>query len=440
MSVSDEIRFLSSKRILLSGGGTKRDDNYYTVDNSQVDLIETTTSHGQYKQSLSNLTFNSSSQVLIQNGSFLGNTYLYLKLPAIVANQGILMGWGYAIIRRISYLFGTSNAPEYSLDTQGIFQTLMYQCGTSEKMNQVMRMAGLSKGAATAKGSAPYDDSLFQQVQACCLIPCPWSNLAEKKYFDTSLLNSPITIRIELGGPEDIYSGTGARPPGFSEASISLTQGRLSNQGFSLRSALDNNTSESSPYGFIHHQNTIVAAFDGSSYGGGDSYVKGNRVTVNLTGFLNADLLGITMGVRRDVRYLNGGGTNGRNPFFYEDIEDVQVDFNGSKIYDAPGSMYRMYNMESMMGGSTIHLEWYDKNDDDVPKINADMQNVVFIDFTRVRSAVYDGTFNNVKRIGNATVLVSFVTPNAGKHQLFACYHYNSINLINQGISNIFQD
>lgn len=71
--------YLSNKHVILSSGGTKLNDLYYHYMNSSSSLVECTYSMGKYTQSLSSLSFGSSSNVTIPNQSFLNDTSNILR-------------------------------------------------------------------------------------------------------------------------------------------------------------------------------------------------------------------------------------------------------------------------------------------------------------------------------------------------------------------------
>lgn len=74
--MSDPEVYLSNKHVILSSGGTKYNDLYYHHINSTAALVECTYSMGKYSQSLSSLSFNSTSNINVPNQSFLGECYL----------------------------------------------------------------------------------------------------------------------------------------------------------------------------------------------------------------------------------------------------------------------------------------------------------------------------------------------------------------------------
>ena len=104
--MTEESRFLTDKRIFLNAPGSQKSGLYYTKDNSEVDMIESTFWSGRFSSSLTNLSFGGSGAVNIPNQMFVGSTYLQVRIPALVANQYLPRGWLFSIIERIDYVFG----------------------------------------------------------------------------------------------------------------------------------------------------------------------------------------------------------------------------------------------------------------------------------------------------------------------------------------------
>jgi hypothetical protein len=64
----------------------------------------------------------------------------------------------------------------------------------------------------------------------------------------------------------------------------------------------------------------------------------------------------------------------------------------------------------------------------------------LFVDFARIRAACYDGHYQNVWRIGNNTLTLSFTTQTTDLYQVFATYHYNGVAEIQNGQTRIYFD
>lgn len=421
---SKDLIYLANKRTALSNPGTKMDDIYYSQLNSTVELAEATYNLGRFTTSLSQLTFGSTSQVIIPNSSLLQGVYLYLQAPPVAANQTLPLGWGYSMIQSVSYLFGSSNVSQIDLPQQSLFQTLMMEAETEEKRSELLRLGGEQYTAPTAFSPEAY-----------VFIPLPFSSICgikNKLPFDTSLLDNPIILQISLSRSNQIYGGSGVQPNGLLRAICILRQGDLSNKDQSLRPVLNSNPSLMYSYPFLHRQSFTPTIFNGST-------IIGQPVNIPLLSFINADLVGISIGVVPTNKLVNPGSTC-PNPFAYDRLSNIQLTFNGLIMFNSPGELYRISNMLSEPGSGSFHQSVITDSAIAPFATTAYDAYVLFIDFSRIRAACFDGHYQNVWRIGNNTLTISFNTSTTAQYQLFAIYHYNGVAEIQNGQTRIYFD
>lgn len=426
---SQALIYLSKKKALLNNPGTKMSDVYYSKANTKVEMAEVTYNNGKYQSSLNSLVFGGTGQIIIPIDSLLSTTYLSLTLPAIVANQTLCRGWGYACIDEITYTFGSSTIPQKSITGDSLFQVSMQTAQNAEKRNELFRNAGEEQ---TVSAGAKVN-------RATMVLPLPWSStsgLFEKKPFDTTLLTNPIIITVKFKRPESIYGGTGLRPAAFTSATIFLKQGEFKNKDLSLRSIMmrPENRGLKYNYPFIYHQ----------SYGGG--FVGGNGlagveqlVNFDLLSIIQADFVGLTFAIVEYEKRVPANDQSSKQPFSYAELADIKLKFNGNVVYDAPGNMYKTLNMDSITGASYVHNSDIDQKDVAEPFTSDPVDTyMVSIDFSRLRSISYEGNYANVWRIGNNALSLSFKIPDGSKrYQVYATYHYNATASISEGDSTI---
>lgn len=418
-----DLLYLSQKRVLLANPGTKLDNIYYNKMNTIVEMSEVTYNHGRLSIALSTRSFGSQSQVIIPNNNLLSDTYLHLELADLVADQTICRAWGYAMINNITYLFGSSNVSQQQIRGDTLLHTIMGQCNNSEKRNELFRLAGQEKLAP--------DGNI---MTADLLLPLPWSSASgehDKKPFDTNLLNNPITVTVTFNRAEAVYGGNGVRPSQFNIATMYFKQGELRNKDQSLRVAAMKSPNLKYGYPFIHHQSYSPAKFTG--------VISGGQISIPLLSFINADLLGITIGCVRDSR-KNPTANNSPSPFAYDVLKNIRLQFNGQNMYDAPGEMFKLINMSSQTGSSFYHNSIIQSGA--VAPFNSDPVDsyLLYIDFSRVRALSYDGQYQNVWRIGNNTLTLEFNTETTEQYTMFASYNYNGIAEVQRGETRIFFD
>lgn len=424
--ISKDLIYLANKRTALSNPGTKMDDIYYSQINSTVELAEATYNLGRFTTSLSQLTFGSTSQVIIPNSSLVTGVYLFLEAPPVVDNQTLPLGWGYAMIQSVSYLFGSSNVSQIDLRQQSLFQTLMMECETDEKRSELLQLGGAQVTGATGAVNQ----------QAIVFIPLPFSSICgikNKLPFDTSMLDNPIILQISLSRANQVYGGSGTQPTGLLRATCVLRQGDLSNKDQSLRPVLQNNPSLMYSYPFIHRQSFNPSIFTGSTD-------QNNPINIPLQSFINADLVGISLGVVQATKLANNAGATNPNPFEYDRISNITLSFNGLVMFSSPGELYRLTNMLSIPGGGGFHQSSITDSLTGPFAVAPYNAYVLFIDFARVRAACYDGHYQNVWRVGNNTMTITFNTTTNNQYYAFPIYHYNGVAEIQNGQTRIYFD
>lgn len=426
-----EQMFLSKKKVLLNSPGVLVDDIYYNRLNSTVSMSENTWYMGRLRVALNNKSFNSVSQVLIPNNSLIGDVILHLTLPALLANQAVNRGWGYAIIKRITVTYGGSNLPQLAISGDTLFQTIMGEMNTSEKRSEYFNLGG---------------QALFtvdQIPEADVQIPLAFSSACgkvKKKPLDSSMLNSPIVVTIEFGGNERIYvdkvlaPGPIARPSAFTDAQAYIRSGDFANTNMSLKKDLIKNPKLMYSYPFVRGQSFSSAIFTGLTKAGG------TRVRLNLLSFINADIVGLSFGVI-DTRFRPGAGVDPSilgSHFNYDPITDILLEFNGQSLADLPGQMYKINNMNSLMGATSIGDNFYDVLTA-FTEANAKAVStyVIMIDFSRIRALCFNNEMQNVFRIGNQSLSLEFFTSDTVSYQLHATYFYQGIIALQDGDSKI---
>lgn len=420
-----DLIYLANKRTALSNPGTKMDDIYYSQINSTVEMSECTYNMGRFTTSLSQLTFGSTSQVIIPNSSLVNGVYIFLEAPPVIVNQTLPLGWGYAMIQSVSYLFGSSNVSQIDLRQHTLFQTIMLECESAEKRSELLHLGGEQITAPTT-----------YNPQAIVFIPLPFSSvcgLRSKLPFDTSILDNPIILQISLSRADQVYGGSGVFPTALLRATCLLRQGDLSNKDQSLRPILQNNPALMYAYPFIHRQLFTPSIFTGSTD-------PSAPITLTMQSFINADLVGITLGVVLTNKTSNIGGATCPNPFAYDRISNILLTFNGLVMFSSPGEMYRLTNVLSIPGSGSFHQSVI--TDSAVAPFASTPYDayVIFIDFSRIRAACFDGHYQNVWRIGNNTLVLQFNTQSTGQYNLFATYHYNGVAEIQNGQTRIYFD
>jgi hypothetical protein len=418
---------LSDKRVILSNPGTAFNDVYYSRINTVQSLAEVTYNTGRYQQSLSSFNFGSTSTIIIPNGSLLSTFYLHLEILPTVTDPNVSFprGWGYAFLRQISYLMGSSNVPNISLDKHSIFQVLMGQCENAEKRSEVFHLGGEEQRGILA-GVTFYAD---------LIIPLPWSTAVgrdQKLPLPTDLLSNPITVQISFDLGSAVIGGSGVNKPlAFSQALALMRQGDMLNRDAGLRPVMYKNPSLIYGYPFIHFQSNQVAV----------EVTDFAQRTITWTGFINADLLGISFGIIKDTDQVTTA-QNSVNPFNYQELLSLEVLFNGLTMHLSPGRMYKLTNMNSMNGASYVENSVFAPGTG--PFVSNPMNTyITWIDFSRLKCEQFTGHYDNVWRVPNNTITLKFACRDGGavgRAQIQSTFFYSGIANLRQGETTIFFD
>ena len=411
-SQSDMLKYLSDKRVNLNNPGYKIDNNYYSRVNTTISMSETTYNYGRYSQTLSSSAFGAQSTLIIPRSSMLSTCFMHFQLPAIVADQTICRGWGYRLIDNISYLWGSANVSQLSINWMTHLQLIMQSSPTSEKKSELMRLGGEEQLVATSGA-----------IDAYVPLHLPWSTMGiGKKPFDTRTLNAPVQISIKLCDSNRIYGGTGVRPSFLTAGRLLLNQGNLGHTEASLEGELSANPALRMNYPFIHAQSNEVPV----------SGVAGTPITgITLNGFINADLLCILVSIvkRSDVF---DGTNNSRNPFHMNTgVRDVLVEFNGLQMYNSPAEIYKLYALKNNYGaqyfqGSVINAGTVNP----FASSGAD-EYLIDVQFGSHNCLPYSGEYLNTWRISNNVLTISFTPAETADYTIYCSYLYNGINSVN---------
>lgn len=421
---------LVTKRTILSNPGTKLDYNlYYNAVNTLVQASQCTWTQGRYKQSLSSPQFGAQSTILIPNGSFVQTLSLHLELEQLNANMVLNRGWGFAAIQSISFLMGSSNVPQITIQGQTIYQLMMAQCEGVLKRSEMLALAGQETFGPNGIMSADL------------IIPLPFSVFAGKDSpfpYDTNLLQNPITINVQLAPLSSFCSGVGVPSwpvRQYRKAEVSLKLGDMLNKDAGLRRKMQENPDLIYGYPFNHFQ-----SFQSSFKSTGATISS----TINLLGFINADLLGIVFGVQRATRQAPLLANDIINPLIYEEVSDVELLFNGLVMHSTTGQQHKLTGMNSV--NDAIYCQNSEVNAPATAgtgPFTSSPRNIypVYIDFAQVRSMNFFREYENVWRVPNNTLTLNLRLPSVEVDAsciLYATYVYNGVLNTRGGETEIF--
>jgi hypothetical protein len=432
---------LSDKRPNLSAPGTRYSDLYYSLENSSVEVLESTCDWSNVI-SLTSINFGASNQVNLPMSAFIGQLILHLKLPAPVADESICRGWGLRMLKTIRFQFGSSASTPIILTQQAIWHTLMAECHTAEKRSALLAMCGDGYIGVPGVPTQPPGQDAYDYIEAFVPIPIPFSTVCDKLMYDSTILGQPITVFIDFeSSPKAIYGSTiGAgivHPTAFLAAEMMVRQERLSDTSASLKAVMEADPSMLYAYPFI-----MSLGYETNGPFSGKQESQGGQVTVQLNQFQNSDLLGIVVSVQL-ASDITPSGTAPPNPFHCDDLRNIELTYNGAMLFQLPGQSYKA--ISTYMGDQQAPFYNASYNylaGNNVAAVASGISEyLLYFDFTRLRSACFQDHMSNTWRIPPGNVLtLKFNTSldNTNQYRCFYTCFYNAIVTAQGGISNVF--
>jgi len=445
---------LLSKLALASSPGMGTTGLYFSSQNSDKELIMSQSTYGKFSQTLANVNWGGSNQIVIPSAAMISNVYLQFKatVPAGVFNEA---GLGYMLLDSLSYIWGSTNTSQIQLPRTGIIAAIMRQCGTAEQASEFWYQAG----AGTLTGETASE----RVVEGCIMLPLPWSTSCPmvKPPFDSSMLagSAPIILRIDLTrSPTECFGHIGGdanivRNARITEANVIFNMVELGDTSLSLANQLRADPSLVVSYSFIHYQvynsRTFTASATPGVVGNWGGYTT-ELQSVDLTSFIRSDLLSITfmltdsadgsMGTRAPLTTQKAGRFN---PI---EMLDFELLFNGQRLVYSPGngSVMRLLGMKGREGSS--YFEGTDTSG--TGGITTSSPTYTYLTHYEASYKGSQGSCNefslsNVGRFANMVLTARFRTPLvtrtvAPTYQLSCLYSYQALSEVNsQGQVNI---
>lgn len=311
-------------------------DLYYPDPETAKKQCFRTTVNTRYVQQFANLTGGSSVFTIPPNNG-VSDICLILELPVsgvagFVANGlAIPRGWGYALIRQVSFRYGGSS--QYFLSGQQLAQAALRKTPNSGARDQLFALGG-SAAAGAAAGAG--DFSVAQRAYVWLALPHTMPTASGKlPPLPSDLLTQQIQITVELNPIASIFSaaggatGTAATTLNFAE--FQAGQVILENQGDALARRVDMTSHALSyPIEFVQQEVVIPLA---------------NAVSqsVTLTGFRSGEVRNIQVWITDDA------DTSGaiKNPFKWYAPEDMVMTYAGevyARFDKGSGALWNLIN------------------------------------------------------------------------------------------------
>ena len=237
------------------------------------------------------------------------------------AGMAIPAGWGYALIKQVSFRYGGSS--QYFLSGQQLLQAALRKTANGMSRDDLFNLGGTAAaGAAAAAGD-------FASAQrAYCWLPLPHTiPTSEGKLppLPTDLLTQQVQVTVELFPTESIFSAaaaaTGSPANKLNFAEFQVQQVILENQGDALARRVDMTSHALSyPIEFTQQEIQIPLA-------------SATPQAVTLTGFRSGEVRNIQVWITKgsDATGIYAVGSL-QNPWKWYAPEDIQMTYAG-EIY-----------------------------------------------------------------------------------------------------------
>jgi hypothetical protein len=257
------------------------------------------------------------------------------SLPAgTLSNLAVPIGWGYALIKQISYRYGGST--QYFLTGQQVLQAALSMAADAGSRDALLQLGG----------SATSDSGFATSQSAYVWLPLPHcspSVVSKPPPFPTDLLTSSVQVTVELYPLANIFSigssgSLSSVPAGLSAAIFSVQQVIMDNQGDCLARRIDM-TQNALSYPCKWRQQEIPISL------GSQTPSASQQITVNLTGFASGEVKEVHCWATRNEDTPTPAAGAVQNPFLWYALQDVEMSYSGLVYAKADLNSMQLWNL-----------------------------------------------------------------------------------------------
>ena len=246
-------------------------------------------------------------------------------MPSVSPATGLALprGWGYALIKQVSYRYGGSS--QFFLTGDQILQNALRRQPNRTAVDDLLTLGGSQASSADLSGNVNF---------AYVVLTLPHnvpSAVNKANPFPTDLLTQQVQITVELNQISSVFSvtaGASAPPTALSAAQFQVQQVMLNNQSDALARRVDMaENAYSFPCEFVQQVQRVPL---GANFNSG---------SVVLTGFRSGEVKSLQCWLTR-ASDVGTGATRIVNPFNWQPISDLQLTYAGDVYarYDSGSS------------------------------------------------------------------------------------------------------
>lgn len=299
--------------------GECEDLYYYDGETSKKQCFPVTV-NTKYVQQFANLTGGSSVFTIPPNCG-IQDIVIQMKLPNMAANTGLAIprGWGYALIKQVSFRYGGSS--QYFLTGDQILQAALQRQPSRATADDLLTLGGDFLAGAQLASNNIYANCVL------CLPHATPSGVGKAHPFPTDLLTQQVQITVELNPIASIFTvnpggGSSAPPTSLDSAQFQVQQVVMNNLGDALARRVDMATNAYAfPAQFIQQKQTIPLASTTANQ------------SVVLTGFRSGEVKAIWCWITSDDDQTgaagSAGGAGAVEPFLWYLPARIQMTYAG---------------------------------------------------------------------------------------------------------------
>ena len=315
-------------------------DLYYPDPETAHKQCYRTIQNTRYVQQFANLTGGSSVFTIPPNNG-IQDIVMTFELPAsgesgFVANGlAIPAGWGYALIKQVSFRYGGSS--QYFLSGQQLLQAVLRKAPNASARDDLFNLGGTAAaGAAAAAGDFATRQRAYVWLPLPHTVPTSEGKLPP---LPTDLLTQQVQVTCELYPISTIFSAAvgagGTAATTLTTAEFQVQQVILENQGDALARRVDMTSHALSyPIEFIQQEVVIPLA-------------NATSQSVVLTGFRSGEVRNIQAWITKDSDAPAPGVGVIVNPWKWYAPEDVQMTYAGeiyARFDRGSGALWNLVN------------------------------------------------------------------------------------------------
>ena len=321
-------------------------DIYYPDPCSAHKSAFNTTVDTRFVQAMANLGAGSNTFTLPPASGY-QDVILQLQMPPVDATNtyvGLALnaGWGYALIRQISYRVGGSS--QYFLTGQQVLQACLKNAADSQNKNDILTLGG-----SAAAGAAAFTALNASGNFAYVWLPLPWtkpSAVGKPTPLPSDLLTQQVQITVEFFPLSSIFSVAGAGgtpsvvpPAQLASAQFQVQQLSLDNKGDELAQRVNmTQNSLSYPCEFIQQEVTIDLNTSAAT-----------NKEATLTGFRSGQVKEIDMWLSQNAdlprAYPGATTVNLVNPFYWFAPRAIQMTYAGQVFARFDAGSSQLWNL-----------------------------------------------------------------------------------------------